>query len=199
MAKTSSGVSFWLPYALSAASFVLGLTLNVGFGNMPLFRWSQVFVVAIIGVWLATLKKRSELGRLPFPETYSPQHFLLTIWFSLQGFLVDQLLHAAFEPLMLLVIFVIPAGYVVGAIGPVWRWAVVAPVREMAARGVAPPVGLGYFAPFATYAWLWHFAKGVEVVSARRIRSGGAFAAVLFLGILGFLIIRHRLKRVAGI
>jgi hypothetical protein len=199
MAKTSPQVSFWLPYGLAAASFVTGLTVNAGFGGMPLFRWLPVFVAVIVGVWLSILRKRGELRPLATPESYSPQHFLLLIWLSVQGFLVDQGLHAAFEPLMLLVVFVIPGGFVVGAIGRVWSWAVVSPSREMQDMGIALPVKLGYFAPFVSYAWLWHFAKGMEVVSARRIPAGGAFAAVLFLGVIGFLIIRARLKQVTGI
>jgi hypothetical protein len=65
----------------------------------------------------------------------------------------------------------------------------------MKAKGVQLPTTSGYFAPFGSYGWLWKFSKGIEVITARRIRAAGVFASVFFLGFLGFVIIKAIIQR----
>jgi hypothetical protein len=80
-----------------------------------------------------------------------------------------------------------------------WEWCVTQPVEQMKARGIQLPTTWGYFAPFASYAWLWKFGKGIEVVTERKIRAAGVFSLVFFLGIIGLVITRrimqHQLSR----
>jgi hypothetical protein len=68
----------------------------------------------------------------------------------------------------------------------------------MKVKGIQLPATWGYFAPFASYGWLWKFSKGIEAITERRIRAAGVFASVFFLGIIGFVIIRWRLAKVAA-
>lgn len=165
----------------------------------------------------AMSKVRIALSKLDVPKKYSPKHFLLLLWLSVQAFLVDIMLHTGIyalfigifgwgfwdrwgdEPVFFIIaLCVVPAGVVMGAVGRMWQWAVVQPVEQMKARGIQLPTTWRYFAPFGSYVWLWKFSKGIEAMTARKIWAAGVFASVLFLGIVGFIIIRHRLVRVAG-
>ena len=178
--------------------------------GIPLILLVIFFVVVVIP------RARNALSRLEIPEKYSPKHFLLLLWLTVQAFLVGVVLHNGFyglgmiaghiAPLSYLleglhVVFffiaipIAPAGIVVGAIGRVWEWCVVKPIEEMKARGVQLPTTWRYFAPFGSCIWLWKFSKGVEVLTERRIRAAGVFAAVFFLGIIGFVIIRAIIQR----
>ena len=154
------------------------------------------------------------------PEKYSTKHFLLLLWLTAQAFLLGVMLHngiyALFtgifgrgfwgqgdEPVFFIVaLFVVPAGVIAGIVGRVWEWAVVKPIEKMKDKGIRLPGNWQYFAPVGSYAWLWKFGKGIEAMTERRIRAAGVFAAVFFLGIIGFVIIQsiiqRRLARAAG-
>ena len=88
-----------------------------------------------------------------------------------------------------------PAGVVVGAVGRVWEWCVVQPINEMKAKGIHLPTTWRYFAPISCYAWLWRFGKGIEAITEGRMGARRVFAAVFFLGIIGFVIIRAIIQR----
>jgi len=185
------------------------------------FLWPfgvPLIIIAIFFVVVAIPRARIALSRLEIPEKYSPKHFLLLLWLTAQAFLLGIMLHngiyalgiACFgtgfwedEPVFFIIaLIVVPAGVVAGAFGRLWEWAVVKPIEEMKAKGVQLPTTWRYFAPFTSYGWLWKFAKGIEVITDRRIRAAGVFAAVFFLGIIGFVIIQsiiqRRLARVAA-
>jgi hypothetical protein len=165
--------------------------------------------VAVYGI-------RHSFSGLTVPERRSPQHFLALLWHSVQSGVVAFLLHGALyalfwhlacrliwghvcagdEPVFFIILlFVVPAGFIAGAVGRLWQWAVVQPVEEMKARDIQLPSDRRYFAPIGSYVWLWKFGKGVESVTERRIRATGVFAAVFFLGIVGFIIIRGVIRR----
>ena len=185
--------------------------------GIPLILIATFFVV--IGIPRA----RIALSRLEIPEKYSPKHFLLLLWLTAGAFIVGVMLHNGFYGLgmiaghitplsylfeglhvafFFIAIPIAPVGIVVGAIGRVWEWAVMQPIEMMKAKGVQLPTTWCYFAPFRCYAWLWKFGKGIEIITYRRMRTAGVFAAVFFLGIIGFVIIRaiiqRRLARVAA-
>ena len=94
----------------------------------------------------------------------------------------------------IILLFVIPAGFIAGAIGRLWEWAVVQPINEMNAKGIQLPCAARYFAPIGSYVWLWEFGKGVEAITERRIRASGVFASVFFLGFIGFIIVRAAIR-----
>jgi hypothetical protein len=140
------------------------------------------------------------------PKTYSRRHFLQIVWLSIQTALLAFGLHGAFyalfwfaipifqtgdEPVFFIILlFVVPTGFALGLVKRIWDWSVVQPIREMSARGFEMPERLRYFTPFASYAWLWKFSRGTELISDRRIPASVAFAAVFLLGVVGFFIIR---------
>jgi len=164
-------------------------------------------------VIVAIPRARTALSRIEIPRKYSPKHFLLLLWLSGQAFLLGVGMHGAVyalgiacfgwgfwgqgdEPVFfILATIVVPAGLVAGAFGRLWDWCVTQPVEQMKAKGIQLPTTWGYFAPFASYGWLWKFGKGIEAITGRRIRAAGVFAAVFFLGFLGFVIIRYIIQR----
>jgi len=147
------------------------------------------------------------------PKKYSPKHLLLLVWLSAGAFVIDVLLHnliyALFilcfgwgfwgqgdEPVFFIIaIFLVPAGFIVGAVGRMWEWCVVKPIEEMKASGIYLPTSWPCFAPIGSYIWLWKFCKGIEIITDRRMRAGGAFCLVFFLGIVGLVIIRVVTRR----
>ena len=186
------------------------------------FLWPfgiPLIIIAIFFVIVAIPRARNALAEFEIPEKYSPKHFLLLLWLTAQAFLLDVMLHNGIyalgilcfgwgfwgqgdEPVFFIIaLIVVPAGFIVGAVGRMWEWAVVKPIEEMKTKGVQLPTTWRYFAPFSCYVWLWKFGKGIEAITERRIRAAGVFAAVFFLGIIGFVIIQsiiqRRLARVA--
>ncbi len=148
---------------------------------------------------------------------------MLLLWLTAQAFLLGIILHngiyalgiACFgwgfwetfvvtdEPVFFVIaLLVVPAGVVAGTIGRVWEWCVVQPINVMKTKGIQLPNTWPYFAPIGSYVWLWKFGKGIEAITDRRIRAGGVFCLVFFLGIIGFVItraiIQRRLARVAA-
>lgn len=190
------------------------------------FLWPfgvPLIIIATFFVVVAIPRARNALSRLEIPEKYSPKHFLLLLWLSAQAFFLAFMLHNVFyglgiitshiTPLSYLMevlhvafffiaIPLVPAGFIAGAVGRMWEWCVVKPVEGMKAKGIQLPSDWRYFAPIGSYIWLWKFGRGIEIITDRRIRAAGVFAAVFFLGIIGFVIIRaiiqRRLARVAA-
>jgi hypothetical protein len=223
--KLSPKKFFLLLYLLSAGSMAAGLFLpNVllppttpkVFYGVPYFVLPFIIIIATFLVILAIPRVRIALRRIEIPRKYSPKHFLQLSWLSAQAFLLDVILHNGIyalgilcfgwgfwgegdEPVFFFIgLIVVPAGLIAGAFGRLWDWCVTQPVEQMKAKGVQLPTTWGYFAPFASYSWLWKFGKGIEVITARRIRAAGVFASVFFLGFLGLVIIRYRLAKVTA-
>jgi len=226
--KLSPKQFFLLLYLLTGAGILTPFllmnrdVLRLLYG-LPLFLLPFIIIIATFFVVVAIPRARTAFAKLEIPGKYSPKHFLLLLWLTAQAFLLGVVLHNGFYGLgmiaghitplsylleglhvafFIIAIPIAPAGVVVGAIGRVWEWCVVKPIDEMKARGVQLPSDWRYFAPFGCYAWLWKFGKGIEAITDRRIRAAGVFAAVFFLGIIGFVIIQsiiqRRLARVAA-
>ncbi len=219
MSKNLSPKQFFLLlYLLTGAGILIPFllmnldVLGVLYG-LPLILLPFIIIIATFFVVVAIPRARIALSRLEIPEKYSPKHFLQLLWLSAQAFLLAFLLHAAIyalaiacfgwgfwgqgdEPVFFIIaLIVVPAGFIVGAVGRMWEWAVVKPIEEMKAKGVQLPTTWRYFAPIGSYVWLWKFGKGVEAITDRRIRAAGVFAAVFFLGIIGFVIIQSIIQR----
>ena len=207
-----TGVVILIPFLLMNLDVVGGL-----FYGLPFFLLPFPIIIATFLVIVAIPRARMALAKLEVPGKYSPKHFLLLLWLSGQAFLLDVMLHNGIYALgiacfgwgfwgeggdeavfLILATIIVPAGLVAGAFGRLWDWCVTQPVEQMKAKGVQLPTTWGYFAPFASYSWLWKFGKGIEAITARRIRAAGVFAAVFFLGFLGLVIIRYRLARVTA-
>ena len=181
------------------------------FYGVPYFILPFIVIVVTFLVLVAIPRTRIALRRIEIPKKYSPKHFLLLLWLSGQAFILDVAMHGGVyalgivcfgpgfwedEPLFfILATLVVPTGLIAGAFGGLWDWCVTQPVEQMKVRGIQLPATWGYFAPFASYRWLWKFSKGIEVITARRIRAAGVFASVFFLGIIGFVIIRAAMQR----
>ncbi len=218
--KLSPKQFFLLLYLLSAGSMAAGLFLpNVllprteptVFYGVPYFILPFIIIIATFLVIVAIPRTRIALGRIEIPKKYSPKHFLLLLWLSGQALILDVMLHngiyalgiVCFGPgfwedealFFILATIVVPTGLIAGAFGGLWDWCVTQPIEEMSAKGIQLPTTWGYFAPFASYGWLWKFSKGIEVITARRIRAAGVFASVFFLGIIGFVIIKAVIQR----
>ena len=184
--------------------------------GLPFFLLPFIIIFATFFVVVAIPRARIALARLEVPEKYSPKHFLLLLWLTGQAFLLGVVLHNGFYGLgmiaghitplsylleglhvafFIIAIPIAPAGIVVGAIGKVWEWTVTQPIEMMKAKGIQLPTTWPYFAPIGSYVWLWKFGKGIEAITDRRIRAAGVFAAVFFLGIIGFVIIRAIIQR----
>jgi hypothetical protein len=220
--KLSSKQRFLLLYLLSVGSIAAALflpnvllpptTLKLFYG-LPFFIWPFIGIIATFFVVVVIPRARIALAKLEIPQKYSPKHFLLLLWLSAQAIVLDILLHNAVYALFILcfgwgfwdrfgdepvfftiALIVAPAGFIAGAVGRLWLWAVVQPIAEMKARGIQLPTTWPYFAPIGSYVWLWKFAKGIEAITERRIRAAGAFASVFFLGIIGFIIIRAAIR-----
>ena len=183
------------------------------------FLWPfgiPVILIAIFFVVVAIPRARIAFAKLEIPNKYSPKHYLLLLWLTAQAFLLGVILHNGFYALGMItshitplsylmevlhgIFFFIaiplaPAGFIVGAVGRLWEWAVVNPIDEMKPRGVQLPISWPYFAPIGSYVWLWKFARGVESITDNKIRAAGVFASVFFLGIIGLFIIRYTIHR----
>jgi len=216
--KLSPKKFFLLLYLLTGVGILIPfLLMNLDvvrlFYGLPFFLLPFPIIIATFLVIVAIPRARTALSRIEIPRKYSPKHFLLLLWLSGQAFLLDVGMHGAVyalgiacfgwgfwgqgdEPVFfILATIVVPAGLVAGAFGRLWDWCVTQPVEQMKAKGIQLPTTWGYFAPFASYGWLWKFGKGIEAITGRRIRAAGVFAAVFFLGFLGFVIIRYIIQR----
>jgi len=183
------------------------------------FLWPfgiPLILIAIFFVVVAIPRARIALSRLEIPEKYSPKHFLLLLWLTAGAFIVGVILHNGFYGLGMIAGHIIPLGYlleglhvaffftaipiapagiVVGAIGRVWEWAVTQPIEMMKAKGIQLPTAWRYFAPFASYAWLWKFSKGIGAITEGRMGARRVFAAVFLLGVIGFIIVQYIIQR----
>ncbi len=216
--RLSPKQSFFLLYLLTGAGILTPfLLMNLDvlrlLYGLPLILLPFLIIFATFFVIVAIRRGRTALARLEIPEKYSPKHFLLLLWLTAGAFLVGVALHngiyglgivafgegfwvAGDEPVFFMIaIFVVPAGFIVGAIGRMWEWAVARPVEEMKARGVQLPSDWRYFAPIGCYIWLWRFGKGIEVITEGRMGARRVFAAVFFLGVIGFVIIQSIIQR----
>ncbi|UCC90516.1 MAG: hypothetical protein JSW24_05145 [Dehalococcoidia bacterium] len=228
MSKKLSPKQFFLLLYLSTAALIVIPFLLSGrqdvirvFYGLPLFLLPFPIIFATFFVVVAIPRARMALRRLEIPTKYSPKHFLQLLWLTAQALILDIMLHngiyalgiACFgwgfwdrfgdEPVFFFIaLTVVPAGLIAGAFGRLWDWCVVKPIEEMKAKGVQLPTAWPYFAPFASYGWLWKFGKGIEAITEGRIGARRVFASVFFLGIVGFVIIRaiiqRRLARVAA-
>lgn len=216
--KLSPKQFFLLLYLLSAGSIAAGLLLPPMtprlFYGVPFFILPFIIIIATFFVVVAIPRTRIALAGLEVPGKYSPKHYLLLLWLSGQALIIDIGMHGAIyalgiacfgwgfwdrwgdEPFFfILALVVVPAGLIAGAFGRLWDWCVTQPVEEMKAKGIQLPTAWRYFAPFASYSWLWKFSKGIEAITERRIRAAGVFAAVFFLGIGGFFLVQYIIKR----
>jgi len=219
--KLSPKQFFLLLYLLTGAGILTPfLLMNRDvlrlFYGLPFFLLPFIIIFATFFVVVAIPRGRTALAKLEIPEKYSPKHFLLLLWLTAQAFLLGVILHNGFyglgmiaghiSPLgylleglhvafFLTAIPIVPAGFIVGAIGRVWEWAIVRPVGEMRARGIQLPGDWRYFAPIGCYIWLWKFGKGIEAITEGRMGARRVFAAVFFLGIIGFVIIQAIIQR----
>jgi hypothetical protein len=175
------------------------------------FLLAFIVIMATFSVIVAIPRTRIALGRTEIPGKYSFKHFLLLLWLSVQALILDAVLHNAVYALgivcfgpgfwedealfFILATLVVPAGLIAGAFGRLWNWCVTQPIEQMKVKGLQLPTSWGYFAPFASYGWLWKYGKGIEVITERRIRASAVFASVFFLGFLGFVIIRDTIRR----
>jgi hypothetical protein len=178
---------------------------------VPWFVWSLIFVLIIWAVMLIIFVTRDSFTEMPAPAQYTPQHFLLLLWLSASALLLGIVWHNAVYALFWYAIpifsggdeavfftislIVVPAGFVAGAVGRFWDWMVTEPAAEMTKRGAALPVRWYYFVPVGSYIWLWRFGRGIELLTGRKVRAAGVFAAVFFLGILGLAIIRRAMQQ----
>ena len=221
MKRLSPKQSFLLLYisipALVVTAFLLAMrhVFRTVFG-LPWFVWPFLIIIGTFFVAMAIPRVRNALRRLEIPQKYSPKHFLLLLWLTAQAFLLGIVLHNALyalfwhfvcgllwgkvcagdEPVFFIIaLCVVPAGFIVGAIGRMWDWAVVKPVEEMKAKGIQPPSDWRYFAPLSCYIWLWRFGKGIEAKTDGRMGARRVFAAVFFLGVIGFVIIQAIIQR----
>jgi len=221
--KLSPKQFFLLLYLLSAGSIAAGFFLpNVLlppttpklFYGVPFFILPFIIIIATFLVIAAIPRTRMALAGLEIPKKYSPKHFLLLLWLTAQAFGIGIILHNAIyavfiycfgwgfwdrfgdEPVFFIIaLFVVPAGLVAGAFGRLWDWCVTQLVEQMKVKGIQLPTTWRYFAPFASYGWLWKFSKGIEAITEGRIRAAGVFAAVFFLGIVGFIIVQYIIQR----
>jgi len=202
-----TGAGILTPFLLMNLD-VLGLLYG-----LPLILLPFLIIFATFFVIVAIPRGRIALAKLEVPKKYSPKHFLLLLWLTAQAFLLDIVLHNGIYALgilcfgwgfwgqgdeaafFIIALFLVPTGFVVGAIGRIWEWAVAKPVGEMKTRGIQLPSDWRYFAPIGCYIWLWKFSRGIEAITERRIRATGVFAAVFFLGVIGFVIIQAIIQR----
>jgi len=217
--KLSPKQFFLLLYLLTAAGILTPfLLMNLDvislLYGLPLFLLPFPIIVAAFFVIVAIPHARNTLAKLEIPKKYSHKHFLLLLWLSGQALFLGIILHngiyalgiACFgwsfwdkfgdEPVFFIIaLIVVPAGVVAGAVGRVWEWCVAQPVEEMKAKGIHLPTTWPYFAPFVSYGWLWKFGKGIEAITEGKIGTKRVFAAVFFLGIIGFIIIQAVIQR----
>jgi hypothetical protein len=162
-----TGVGILIPFLL------MNLDVVRLFYGLPFFLLPFPIIIATFFIVVAIPRARTALSRIEIPRKYSPKHFLLLLWLSGQAFLLGVALHAAIyalaivafgwgfwgqgdEPVFFIIaLIVVPAGLVAGAFGRLWDWCVTQPVEQMKAKGIQLPTTWGYFAPFASYGWLW--------------------------------------------
>jgi len=219
--KLSPKQFFLLLYLLTGAGILIPFLLPARDGlrefyGVPFFILPFIIIIATFFVVVAIPRTRIALAGLEVPGKYSPKHYLLLLWLTGQAFLLGIALHGAFyalfwhlacrflygyvcagdEPVFFIVaLIVVPAGFVAGAVGRMWDWAVVKPIEEMKAMGIQLPSDWRYFAPLSCYRWLWRFGKGVEAITVGRMGARRVFAAVFFLGIVGFIIVQYIIQR----
>jgi len=200
---------------VTAALLAMRDVLRLLYG-LPWFVWPFLIIIATFFVAMAIPRVRSALERCEVPEKYSPKHFLLLLWLTAQAFLLGIVLHNALyalfwhfacgilwgkvcagdEPVFFVIaLLVVPAGFIVGAIGRMWDWAVAKPIEEMKAMGIQLPSDWRYFAPLSCYGWLWKFSKGIEAITEGKMRPRRVFAAVFLLGVIGFVIVQYIIQR----
>ena len=200
------------PLALVVTAYLLAMRgiLRLLYG-LPWFVWPFLIIIGTFFIAMAVPRVRSALRRCEMPNKYSPKHFLLLLWLTAQAFLLDVGMHGAVyalgilcfgrgfwedEPVFFIIaLFIVPAGVVAGAFGRVWDWCVTQPVEQMKAKGIQLPSDWRYFAPLASYAWLWRFSKGIEAITEGRMGARRVFAAVFFLGVIGFVIVHAIIQR----
>ena len=201
---------FWILYVLSLALVVFLFTLPILWDAPVWFLWPIIFIVIITLLGVTLMHEQRRFQPQEIPEIYSARHFMLLLWLSVQAFILCVILHNAFyalfwyavplfetgdEPVFFTIAFTVdPAGFVAGAVSRFWRWAVTEPANQMAEQSYNLPSGIRYFLPVGSYVWLWKFGRGVELLTRRRIRAGGVFCAVFFLGVLGLAIIRRAMQ-----
>jgi hypothetical protein len=213
--------SFLLLY-ISTPAFVVTVFLLAAYDvgrtvfGLPWFAWPFLIIIATFFISVAVPRVRSALRRLEIPQKYSPKHFLLLLWLTAQAFLLGIVLHNALyalfwhfvcgllwgkvcagdEPVFFIIaLCLVPAGFIVGAIGRVWEGAVVGPIEKMKAKGIQLPGDWRYFAPIGCYIWLWRFGKGIEAITEGRMGARRVFAAVFLLGVIGFVIVHAIIQR----
>jgi len=219
--RLSPRQSFLLLY-ISTPALVVTAALLAHYGvartvfGLYWFVWPFLVIIAAFFIFMAVPRVRSALRRLETPQKYSPKHFLLLLWLTAQAFLLGIALHNALyalfwhfvcgllwgkvcagdEPVFFIIaLCLVPAGFVVGAIGRMWEWAVVKPVEEMKDKNIQPPSDWRYFAPLSCYIWLWRFGKGIEAITEGRMGARRVFAAVFLLGVIGFVIVQAVIQR----
>jgi hypothetical protein len=201
----SMAAAFILPNVLSP------LTTPRVFYGVPYFIVAFIAIVITFSVIIAMPRVRIALHRVEIPRKYTFKHFLLLILLSAQAFILDVILHnvvcalgiLCFGPgfwedealFFILATLVVPAGLIAGAFGRLWDWSVTWPIEQMKVKGIDLPTAPHYFVPFGSYGWLRRYGKGVEGMTGGRIRAAGVFAAVFFLGFLGFVIVRDAIRR----
>ena len=218
MAKKLSAKQFFLLlYILIGVGIFIPLLLPMRrVYNLPSFLLPFPIIIATFFVAMAVPRGRSAMQRCDVPEKYSPKHFLLIAFLTGQAFLLGIVLHNGLYALFfhlvcrvlygyvcagdeavffIIALIVVPAGFVMGAIGRMWEWAVVKPIEEMKAKGIQLPTDWRYFAPLSCYRWLWRFGKGVEAITEGRMGARRVFAAVFFLGIVGFFLVQYIIQR----
>jgi len=221
--KLSPKQFFLLLYLLSAGSILAAFiipnellppTTSLVFYGVPYFILPFIVIITTFFVIVAIPRTRIALGQIEIPSKYSSKHFLLLLWLSGQAFILDVVIHNAVYALgigcfgpgfwedealfFILATIVVPTGLVAGAFGRLWDWCITQSVKQMKVKGIQLPTTWDYFAPFASYGWLWKFSKGIEAITDRRIRAAGVFASVFFLGIIGFIIIRYSMRHRFG-
>ena len=217
--RLSPKQSFLLLYistpALVVTAFLLAMrhVFRTVFG-LPWFVWPFLIIIGTFFVAMAVPRVRGALRRLEIPQKYSPKHFLLLLWLTAQAFLLGIVLHNAIyalfifcfgwgfwdrfgdEPVFFIIaLCLVPAGFIVGAIGRMWEWAVAKPVEEMKDKNIQPPSDWRYFAPLSCYIWLWRFGKGIEAITEGRMGARRVFVVVFLLGVIGFVIIQSIIQR----
>ena len=70
--------------------------------------------------------------------------------------------------------------------------------NEMNAKGADIPTAWLMIIPIAGWFWIWHFSKGVEVVTNKGMGAGTAFLLLIFLGTIGGAIVQSNLNKVAA-
>ena len=68
--------------------------------------------------------------------------------------------------------------------------------EEMKARGAVIPTAWLLIIPIANIYWLWQYSVGVNKVTNGYSSTGGTFALLLFLGVIGMAITQSSFNKV---